>query len=281
MLADGDVAITPSSRAQGRAHTSMNMHLFQRPVIERGFRLPRAGILNATVVDVAKLDRDIRGVMYALFEQYYLAISPQMFARDLASKDTVILLHDQENRLCGFSTLATLTMNVGGEIIRIVFSGDTIVERAHWGSHALAFAWIRHIGKIAAQAPSIPLFWLLIVKGHRTYRYLPAWMLNFAPDWRHPADTQLTALKDAVASARFGTAYDRESGVLRFVASQGHLAPEWAAVTPREALRPDVRFFLERNPGYERGDELVCLGELAAHNLRPLMRRLFLLGVAS
>ena len=279
MLAD--VVITPSSREQEGAHANMNMHLFQPPEIERGFRLPRAGVLNATVIDVVKLDRDVRRAMYALFERYYLATSPQMFARDLASKDTVILLHDEENRLCGFSTLATCTMNVGGETIRIVFSGDTIVERAHWGSHALAFAWIRHIGKIAAQAPGIPLFWLLIVKGHRTYRYLPAWMLDFTPDWRHPADTWLTALKDATATARFGTAYDREAGVLRFAASQGHLAPEWAGVTPREALRPDVRFFLERNPGYARGDELVCLGELAASNLRPLMRRLFLQGAAS
>jgi len=238
-------------------------------------------MLNATVIDVVKLDRDIRHSMYELFEQYYLATSLQMFVRDLASKDTVILLHDKENRLCGFSTLATSTINVGGETIRIVFSGDTIIERAHWGSHALAFAWIRHIGKIAAQALGMPLFWLLIVKGHRTYRYLPAWMLHFTPDWRHRADTRLTALQDAISTARFGTAYDREAGVVRFAKSRGHLAPEWAGFTPREALRPDVRFFLERNPGYTHGDELVCLGELAASNLRPLMRRLFLQGAAS
>jgi len=124
------------------------------------------------------------------------------------------------------------------------------------------------------------VFWLLIVKGHRTYRFLPA-MLDFTPDWRHPADARLTALKDAIATARFGIAYDREAGVVRFATSRGHLAPEWAGVTPREALRPDVRFFLERNPGYARGDEMVCLCELAPGNLRPLMRRLFLQGATS
>jgi hypothetical protein len=245
------------------------------------FGLLGDGMLNATVVDVVKLDGAIRRVMYALFERYYRATSPQLFLRDLASKDTVILLQDKGGRLCGFSTLASSSIKVGGETVRIVFSGDTVIERAYWGSHALAFAWIRHIGKIAAQALSEPLFWLLISKGHRTYRYLPAWMLHFTPDWRCPPDTSLTELKDAIATARFGTAYDRNAGVLRFAKSQGHLAPEWAEVAPREALRPDVRYFLERNPGYTRGDELVCLGELAASNLRPLMRRLFLQGAAS
>jgi hypothetical protein len=83
----------------------MNMHLFRPPVIDRGFRLPKAGMLNATVIDVVKLDQGIRRDMYALFERYYLATSPQIFARDLVSKDTVILLNDEENRLCGFSTL--------------------------------------------------------------------------------------------------------------------------------------------------------------------------------
>jgi len=38
---------------------------------------------------------------------------------------------------------------------------------------------------------------------------------------------------------------------------------------------PEVAFFLARNPGYARGDELVCLCELAAEKLRPLARRIF------
>jgi hypothetical protein len=34
-----------------------------------------------------------------------------------------------------------------------------------------------------------------------------------------------------------------------------------------------VRFFLTRNPGYREGDELVCLAELAAANMRSLAAR--------
>jgi hypothetical protein len=218
--------------------------------------------------------------MYALFERYYLATSPDLFQSDLADKDTVFLLHDACGRLCGFSTLSTSRTQVGVKPIRIIFSGDTIIDRAHWGSQAFAFAWLRHIGRISLEAPDEPLYWLLIVKGHRTYRYLPAFGLAFTPDWRRPEDQRLEALKHTVAIARFGDAYDPASGLVRYAKSRGHLAAEWATVSEREASRPDVRFFLERNPGYGRGDELVCLCELQAHNMRPLTRRLFLQGAA-
>ena len=217
--------------------------------------------------------------MYALFERYYLATTPELFASDLAGKDTVFLLRDAQERLCGFSTLAVSRMEVDGKRVRIVFSGDTIIDRAHWGSQTFAFSWLRHIGRIALDEPETPLYWLLIVKGHRTYRYLPAFGVAFTPDWRRPADARLEAVKHAVARARFGRAYDQEAGVVRHAESRGHLAPEWGSVSAREALRPDVNFFLQRNPGYVRGEELVCLCELAPDNMRPLTRRLFLQGV--
>jgi hypothetical protein len=39
-----------------------------------------------------------------------------------------------------------------------------------------------------------------------------------------------------------------------------------------------VRFFLEKNPGYARGDELVCVAEISPGNMRGLARRMLLDG---
>jgi hypothetical protein len=39
-----------------------------------------------------------------------------------------------------------------------------------------------------------------------------------------------------------------------------------------------VRFFLERNPRYYLGEELVCLTELTSENLRSFASRAFLEG---
>lgn len=235
-------------------------------------------MLISVVENAARLDRDVRREAYALFERYYRAISFEQFDNELSNKDTIFLLYDEAGRLRGFSTLSVFSMTFDDAPIRVVYSGDTIIEPAHWGSQAFAFSWIRHIGRIASEAPDAPLYWLLIVKGHRTYRYLPAFGIDFVPDWRKPADPSLDALKDAIAMRHFGAAYKRDAGIVRFDKSRGHLAAQWAKVSEREARRPDVQFFLERNPGYVRGDELVCLCQLDASNMRPLTCRLFLQG---
>ena len=54
----------------------------------------------------------------------------------------------------------------------------------------------------------------------------------------------------------------------------GFAFPVLRALTAPAEKEVDA-FFLRRNPGYVRGDEMVCLTELAPHNLRPLARRVF------
>jgi hypothetical protein len=85
----------------------------------------------------------------------------------------------------------------------------------------------------------------------------------------------MQALMDDLARERFGDDYDTAAGVIRFAKSRGHLRAPFATVNKAHRWLPEVEFFLQRNPGYARGDELVCLCELAADKLRPLGRRIF------
>lgn len=238
-------------------------------------------MLRTSIASASSVSKETRARMYGIFSNYYAATSYDQFASDLRAKTFALLLHDERGVLRGFSTLELTRARVFGEQLRVVFSGDTIIERAYWGTQALAFAWLRHIGGEIASEPDVPTYWLLTVKGHRTYRYLPAFGREFTPDWRRPADPRLEKLKHELARRRFADAYDPETGLVKFAASRGHLAPEWASVEPREMARPDVRFFLERNPGYARGDELVCLCRLSEDNMRPLTRRLFRQGFSA
>lgn len=218
--------------------------------------------------------------MFCLFDRTYRAVTRAQFAADLGAKDRVVLVRNDAGRICGFSTLSVSRVVIEGVARRVVFSGDTVIDRHYWGSQAFAFAWIREIGRIHAEAPDETLHWLLIVKGHRTFRYLSAFGLDFVPDWRGSECAKLTDLKNALARRYFGQAYDAGTGLVTYPQSRGHLAEAFAAISAREAERPDVQFFLQRNPGYGHGDELVCLCELSARNMRPLTRRLFLQGAA-
>lgn len=231
--------------------------------------------LTSQVVPVHSLPDVERDEMWALYQRFYAGTNRALFDGDLQAKDSLLLLRDPERCLQGFSTLAVGFAEHEGRVIRYVFSGDTIVDRAHWGSQSLAFTWLRYVGDIKRERPELPLYWFLIVKGHRTYRYLPTFARTFWPTWTAPTPPATADLMARLARERFGAAYDLVSGVVRYPESRGHLVPELAEANDREAEREDVRFFLAKNPGYRSGDELVCLCELDSANLRPLARRIF------
>lgn len=217
--------------------------------------------------------------MFSLFERHYSDVSLALFEADLADKDVAILLHSG-SAVIGFTTAAYSTFSFGSHDIEIVFSGDTIVDPAFWGEQELARAWLREIGRAAARSSASALYWLLIVKGHRTFRYLPAFALDYVPSTDGSDNPKLIALRNAVAADRFGSAFDPATGIIRFADPRGRLHPDIADPLPRECKNRHVRFFLEANPEFRSGDELACLCALSADNMRPRARRWFADGAA-
>ncbi|WP_456444550.1 hypothetical protein [Thiolapillus sp.] len=235
--------------------------------------------LSARVLSVAQLESALAERMYRLFARYYGGGSQSMFLEDLQAKDYCLLLENERKQLCGFTTLAVCEHQVEGKPLRSLFSGDTIIHHEYWGSQVLPRAWCQLAGSIKSQAPDLPLYWFLIVKGHRTYRYLKLFSREYHPAPDRPVPAALRTLMDFLARERFGECYDSESGVIRFPRSRGYLRPEWEALDVANRNKPDVAFFLEKNPGHGRGDELVCLTELDEKNLKRQALQAFLGGL--
>ncbi|MEB3830535.1 hypothetical protein [Phormidium sp. CCY1219] len=235
--------------------------------------------LTAKVIAQPHLFPHLCPVMYELYRTYYDGTSENFFWNDLSQKDYAILLWNPEGQLGGFSTLSILSRQWEGDRIRAIFSGDTIIHRQYWGEQTLPLAWCRLAGQIKAQHPHTPLYWFLIVKGYRTYRYLPLFAKVFYPTYRYPTPPPMQAIADALATQKFGEYYNPKTGLIRFPTSRGHLRGNWADIKAGIRKKPDVRYFLERNPDYYKGDELVCLMELRESNLRSHARRGFLAGL--
>ena len=222
---------------------------------------------------VSALDESVKREMAALYLGSYDGSSPELFFHDLARKDEVLLVRDGRT-IVGFTTFRLFEHEWRGERIRVVYSGDTIVAREHWGQQALAFDWISRMGAARRERPDLPLYWLLLVKGHRTFRYLPLFAKSFYPHWSIDR-SDLQPLADALALAMFPDDYNPATGVVELKQSRGHLKPDLAIPSQSEQERDDVRFFLKRNPGYQRGHELVCVCEIEPVNMKPLTLRLF------
>lgn len=227
---------------------------------------------SATIAMVRELTGYERRRMCEIYLRHYDGSDEQRFFADLEQKDEVLIVYHHD-RIVGFTTFQFYPYQWNGEEVIVVFSGDTIVEREHWGQQVLAFRWIEHMGEIKRRTDK-KLFWFLIVKGHRTYRYLPTFAKSFYPHWSNDR-ADLKSLADELAREKFGTQYNPGTGVVEFTSSQGHLKGEIASPGEEEGKKEAVRYFLERNPGYQSGHELVCICELDESNLKPLARRLF------
>jgi hypothetical protein len=210
--------------------------------------------------------------MCRLLDAHFLGVTRDLFEADLAEKDHALLIEDGGGRLRGFTTFARVPMEVEGERLHVLYSGDTIVESSARGSFALAQGWIGAVRRLRrALPPGERLVWLLICSGPRTYRFLPVFFRRFYPHREHPTPGPEQNLMETLAAARYGAGYDPAAGVVRLAHPQP-LRPEFREISKGED--PHVAFFLDRNPGHEQGDELVCLTELDDGNLTPAGRRM-------
>jgi hypothetical protein len=204
--------------------------------------------------------------MFRIMQTYYENMIETNFISDLFRKQDVILLSDECSEIRGFTTLAVFSFD---EHTQLLFSGDTIVEKEYWGNHDLIRVWtqnaMKHSERFAGET-----YWLLLSKGYKTYKYLTSFFNEYYPckDCETPENMQ--KIMDSFAVSQFGEKY--KNGV--YNEGKDYLKTEFAEIENRHRTDKYVSFFLEKNPGYTVGDELVCIARLSKDNLNRIGRRI-------
>ena len=228
--------------------------------------------LESENVLVNELDVSCIEQMQELMHAHYEGVSKIQFRADLANKKWAILLRNH-GKLCGFSTQVLFDHLLDGRPVKILFSGDTIIEKAHWGSMALPIAWGRLMLSLCAAHPETELYWLLTSKGYKTYRFLPVFFQEFHPSCKNQTLPFEKALLESVATRQFGKRFNSSTGTLRAETGAQRLREGIAELDESRLRDPHVAFFQLKNPGHVRGDELVCLARFCRENLRPYILR--------
>ncbi|RMG07178.1 MAG: hypothetical protein D6731_24300 [Planctomycetota bacterium] len=220
--------------------------------------------------------------MYALMERYYEGCERAQFERDLAEKQYVLRLFDAEGGLCGFSTIQLLEFEHGGRRAVCVFSGDTVIDRACWGQKRLQRAFAAFLLRLRLSRRG-RVYWFLISKGYKTYLFMRHNLRSY-PNHAEETPPEVQAVLDRVARLKYPENYDPVRGVISFAGPAQAVREVHRDLEAKDLADPDIRFFVERNPGYARGDELCCLAEVTLRGvayglwrygvLHPL-RRLF------
>jgi hypothetical protein len=227
--------------------------------------------LVGSVVPRASLTAADRVRMFELLSTYFEGTSREVFDADLAEKDFAIVLRDQESgTVQGFSTCLQFSVPVDGKNVVAFFSGDTIVDRRFWGESLLSRIWGQTIfaeaDRITAERCVAEIFWFLICSGYKTFRFLPVFFREFYPNPYSETPREMQSILDALGLAKFGHRYDATAGIIRFE-TPTPLRPGIADINEQRIADPMVAFFVKKNPGHFRGDELACIAAISRSNL--------------
>jgi hypothetical protein len=211
--------------------------------------------------------------MLALHRQYYSNVKQEKFFSDFREKTWCIVVSDDDGQIQGYSTLQLIPTIWEQAQYQVLFSGNTVMNQAYWNLNYLAIGFAHLYIHLLEKFADTDLLWLLISMHHRTYRFLPTFFRQFYPSYDGRAPVGMKELLDHICRAKFGARYDAQRGVIVPSSDDDFLTPEMAETAPARRQDPHVAFFLERNPGCARGEELACLASLAESNVHTALRQ--------
>ena len=228
--------------------------------------------LRGELRSVVDLNETQRSNMFDLMTQYYDNVPRAEFESDLAEKTDLALVFDHDT-IVGFSTIRVDAVDTSSGPVRVLFSGDTIVDRSARTANPLARLVLEY-GLTQDRAGGAPLYWFLITKGFRTYRYLPLLFEEFSPCFDASTPALEQEVIDGYGAARWPNLYDRARGVLVAPEESCRLIAGEAPITKERRADPHVAFFEAKNPRHAIGDELCCVARVSESNLTPAGNRI-------
>ena len=230
--------------------------------------------LKYKIVEVIGISELQKQEMFKLMEFHYANVSWDDFIKDLNEKQWVILLFSKDNTLVGFSTQLIIIPEINSPFNNciVLYSGDTIIAHEYWGSITLPVAFLQLVFIIKNEYPDKKIYWMLISKGLRTYKFLSVFFNEYYPKYSSQTPNFIKNLMHYTGVKKFGTKYNFEKGIIEAQINGQYL---------KQIYQPDAKtenevslFFHSSNPGYYKGDELLCMAELEDSNLHPYIKRI-------
>jgi len=218
-------------------------------------------MISTFVISVSKLGSETIDKMFLLYSEYYSNTDRKLFDEDLFAKDDVILMIDNTlGDVVGFSTIRSVLTN--DNVTKAIFSGDTVVRKEYWGNRNLGKAFLAYMFKRKIKRPFSPLYWILISKGYKTYLMMANNFSWYFPRYDKETPASVRNVMDDLGSTLFKEEYLREKNLV--LLKKNAFVKNGIADISEELLEsnPKIKFFVEKNPGYAQGDELLCLAKM-------------------
>jgi len=210
--------------------------------------------------------------MFEIMKNHYENIKYEKFLKDLANKKWVIVL-EENGKIAGFSTAAIVELEIKGKTVKGLFSGDTVIDQQYKWEMEFQKTWVKFVTGLMEEYDS-EFYWFLLSKGEKTYRFLPLYFKEFYPCCERETPVEIKEMMDGYALKLYGGNYNRLTGIIKNSGENDYLNSQMAEVNSEKLKNRHIKFFLEKNSGYSKGDELVCIAKLSYDNFKESVKRM-------
>lgn len=210
--------------------------------------------------------------MFELMSEYFDNLKKENFISDLNKKEDLLIMRNETDEIKGFSTLVILDLPLKNEIVKLLFQGDSIIHHDYWGDTDSIKTWIEYAYK-KLDSFTDKFYWLLLSKGYKTYKYLPVFFEEFYPRVNTVTPEFEQEIMDNYGYTYYKDGYDKEKGIIEMNLKKDYLK-DWVAEIPENKLKDkNIEFFVQKNPDYRKGNELICLARITRENLKKPGRK--------
>lgn len=219
--------------------------------------------LRFTYAPASGLSGAERDALWAIYSGYF-ETERAAFEEALRQCSEVLRFTDAKGGpLCGMGLLSAYSASHEGRPFRVLATGSVCIDPAYRGLAAIHRAGLFRLARERLRHPLSAVYWYFDTFSFRSYLLLSRNLATYWPRLDRSTPSWESGAIALLARRHGGEAWDPAAGIIRF---QGRRLRPGIADTLPDHPDPDVRFFLQRNPGHGSGERLPCLCPLNARN---------------
>ncbi|HLT35761.1 MAG TPA: hypothetical protein VK034_05735, partial [Enhygromyxa sp.] len=181
-----------------------------------------------------------------------------------AERTRIMVQRDDADRIVGYFAFHLFRRTIRGREVAVLRGESGFLREHRGGASTLRFGFGEGIDAFARNL-GVPLYYLGCLVHPTSYHSFCKYMRPVWPSREHPADAELRALMSELGDS-FGLDKVGEDPLVRQVGWRTRDTEAERAFWQR-CDKPDVRFYIEANPGYVEGHGLLTLVPVDAASL--------------
>lgn len=169
----------------------------------------------------------------------------------------------------GFVTMKRFHIQLQGSKAIVIYPGLGVINPTYRGQYIVERTGLKEYLAAKIRHPLTKCYFALTVLSHFGYRKIYRSVSTVWPHPIHKTPKDIQYLIDHAGEYLSAPGrWDSENGIIRGFDSK-RLKRSAAALTSSRLADPIVRYFINRNPGYESGDTLLCIARLTLYTALP------------